>query len=117
MTGVMQLTKTILVALAYVAALILLGLNATHAAVPAAVKQKNKPAFGDTDTKNPRGVIDLGQIEVEGEVRRPQVTWIDSQRRLRDQMPGFHQQEFYRLEAQLLAPMTTQELRSKRRVQ
>ena len=53
----------------------------------------------------PRG-IDLGQIEVEGELRRPQTEWIDSQKRLMEMIPEIHKRAFLQLEQELLKPLT-----------
>lgn len=70
-----------------------------------------QPSVQIKSQNSSRGVIDLGQLEVEGELRRPSVEWIDSQKRVRDWMPGLHQDEFMRLEAQLLKPLSRGQLR------
>jgi hypothetical protein len=62
------------------------------------------------NSSRPGTVIDLGQLEVEGEVRRPQLAWIDSQRHLKDLLPGFHRSEFGAFEAELTRPMTRADL-------
>ncbi len=60
-------------------------------------------------------VIDLGQIEVEGELRRPQTEWIDSQKRLMEMIPEIHRRAFLQLEQELLKPLTLAQ--AKKRVQ
>jgi hypothetical protein len=49
-------------------------------------------------------VIDLGELEIEGEVRKPNINWIDSQKKLKNMMPIYHQIEFSNLEKQMLVP-------------
>lgn len=111
MSPFFRIARKALVALVYLAALGGLGVwSSADESTPSTESAASAPT---TKGKRARGVIDLGQLEVEGEVRRPQVTWIDSQRRLRDQMPLFHQQEFLRIEQQLLAPLTAKELNAR----
>jgi hypothetical protein len=58
-------------------------------------------------------VIDLGQLEVEGEIRRPNINWVDSQKRVKDMLPGFHQAEFKSVEDQLLKPASIDVVKKK----
>ena len=53
--------------------------------------------------KTPK-VIDLGELEVEGEVKRPQVNYVDSQRKIKESIPEFHREGFTELEDKLLKP-------------
>jgi len=74
-----------------------------------------QPSEQPTQRKSHRAgqVIDLGQLEIEGEVRRPNVNWIDSQRRVKDMLPIFHRAEFKALEDQLLRPARIEEIKAK----
>ena len=47
-------------------------------------------------------VINLGTEEIQGELRRPKVDWIDSQKRVKAWLPLIHEKQFVRLEAELL---------------
>lgn len=51
-------------------------------------------------------VIDLGQVEIEGELRRPQVRWVDSSKRMKDLLPRIHSERFQAIEKKLLKPLT-----------
>lgn len=51
-------------------------------------------------------VIDLGQMEIEGELRRPQMRWVDSGKRLKELLPRIHGERFEAIERELLKPMT-----------
>jgi hypothetical protein len=53
-------------------------------------------------------VLDLGQLDVEGQVRRPTVEWIDSQKSARDRIPNLYIQEFARVERELLDALREQ---------
>lgn len=53
----------------------------------------------------PRGsVIDLGQLEVEGEIRRPPIDWIDSQKRAKQNLLNLYARQFALIEEALLKP-------------
>ena len=54
-------------------------------------------------------VIDLGQLEIEGELRRPSLQWLDSQKRLKEWLPRIYAEQFKRLEDELVRPMTKPE--------
>ena len=49
-------------------------------------------------------VVDLGQMSINGELRRPSVQWIDSKKSLRPELPKIAQEELVRLEEKLLQP-------------
>ena len=49
-------------------------------------------------------VVDLGEMEVQGDIRRPAITWIDSQKPVKDGLSSIIKTEFERFETQLLAP-------------
>ena len=53
-------------------------------------------------------MIDLGQLEVEGELRRPPVNWIGNMKGLKELLPSLYANEFKRLEEQLLKPAKKQ---------
>jgi hypothetical protein len=68
-------------------------------------------------------VVDLGQMSVSGDVRKPSISWIDSQKAVRDQVPGFLKYDFEEFERTLIEhaedqkseePSTVQESRSKK---
>ncbi|MBF0208037.1 MAG: hypothetical protein HQK53_14250 [Oligoflexia bacterium] len=48
--------------------------------------------------------VDLGDINVAGEVRKPSIAWIDSQKAVKDQLPDIFKNEFAEFEAELLKP-------------
>lgn len=50
------------------------------------------------------GVIDLGQMSVNGELRKPSVTWIDSQKAVKDLIHAYLKPEFDAFESKLLEP-------------
>src|SRR4051812_40551020 len=52
------------------------------------------------------GVIDLGEMSVEGELRRPSITWIDSQKPVNSVLGAYMDEEFERFESSLLHPAT-----------
>lgn len=54
-------------------------------------------------------VIDIGELEVEGEVRRPPVDWIDSSQRMKQEMSNVYIRQFQKLENELLKPVTRTE--------
>ena len=54
-------------------------------------------------------VIDLGQLEVEGELRRPNTQWIDSGKPMQAMLPGLYEREFLRLENRITRPLTRDE--------
>ena len=66
-----------------------------------------RSAKAETTTVTPSGkkVLDLGELEVEGEVRRPPVDWIDSNKRIKQQIPGLYASQFRKLEEELLRPI------------
>lgn len=49
-------------------------------------------------------VVDLGEMSVHGEIRRPAITWIDSQKPVKDVLSSVVKKEFERFEAELLRP-------------
>ncbi len=49
-------------------------------------------------------VVDLGEMSVQGELRRPAITWIDSQKSVRELMPSIWKSEYESFELQLLEP-------------
>ncbi len=53
-------------------------------------------------------VIDLGEISVEGELRKPAITWIDSKKAVNEVVPSLFESEFDSFEHSLLSP--TQDL-------
>jgi hypothetical protein len=63
----------------------------------------NAAAPKEQKQKAPK-VIDLGELEVEGEVKRPQVNYVDSQRKIKESIPEFHREGFTELENKLLKP-------------
>ena len=68
------------------------------------------PTFAAAEPKAKGKVIDIGNLEVDGELRRPNVNWIDSQKRIKDLLPAFHREEFRALERELLKPGDTRGL-------
>ena len=58
-------------------------------------------------------VIDLGELQIEGEVRRPSVNWIDSNKRVLELIPLFHREEFLKLERELVKPISKSEAQFK----
>jgi len=61
------------------------------------------PAFAANAPEKPPGkVVDLGETSVNGEVRRPSITWIDSQKSVRDDLPEVFRKEFDEFEGCLL---------------
>ena len=54
--------------------------------------------------------VDLGEMSVNGEIRRPSIQWIDSQKPVKDLLPEIVKIEFERFEAALLAPAQLQSL-------
>ncbi len=64
-----------------------------------------KAAEGQPTSQKGR-VLDLGELEVEGEVRRPPVDWIDSSKRIKGQIPALYASQFRKLEEELLKPIT-----------
>lgn len=71
--------------------------------------KKSNPAT--VATKN--GVLDLGQLEVEGEVRKPGVSWIDSQKKMKGLLPELFKMEMQRLERKMLAPISSDQMAKK----
>jgi len=49
-------------------------------------------------------VVDLGQMSVTGDVRRPTITWIDSQKTVREKLPSLVKEDYEIFEASLLQP-------------
>lgn len=64
------------------------------------------------DSNSPGKTIDLGQLEIEGELRRPNVQWLDSQKRLKEYVSRIYAEQFHHLEDELLKPMTHSEFES-----
>lgn len=54
--------------------------------------------------ENDSKVIDLGEMSVTGEVRKPSIQWIDSQKSVKEHLPSLLKGEFERFEEQLLRP-------------
>jgi hypothetical protein len=66
-------------------------------------------ALGSESTTKPatkKRVIDLGELEVTGEVRRPPVLWIDSDQKVRNEIPKLYRKQFLALEEELLSART-----------
>ena len=57
-------------------------------------------AFADGDDSSK--VVDLGQMSVSGDVRKPSISWIDSQKAVRDQIPVFLKYDFEEFERTLM---------------
>lgn len=55
-------------------------------------------AFADNSSQ----VVDLGQMSVSGDVRKPSISWIDSQKAVRDQIPVFLKCDFEEFEKTLI---------------
>lgn len=49
-------------------------------------------------------VFDLGEMSVVGELSKPGIQWIDSQRLIKEQLPQILKAEFERIENKLLQP-------------
>lgn len=49
-------------------------------------------------------VVDLGEMSINGELKRPTVQWIESKKALRPELPKIAQKELERLEEELLRP-------------
>jgi hypothetical protein len=64
-----------------------------------------KAATPSSQSNSGKKVLDLGELEVEGEVRRPPVDWIDSNKRMKQQIPGLYANQFRKLEEELLRPI------------
>jgi len=79
-------------------------LAAPHASADAATDQAPRAS---------KKVLDLGELEVDGEVRRPNVNWVDSQKRVREMLPELHRGEFHAIEETLLKPARIQAIRAK----
>lgn len=58
-------------------------------------------------------VVDLGQMSINGELRRPSVQWIDSKKALRPELPKIATEELIRLEDKLLKPAVLPEKEAK----
>lgn len=54
--------------------------------------------------ETPSKVVDLGELSVNGEVRRPNITWIDSQKLVNEALPGVVKAEIELFESRLLEP-------------
>ncbi len=57
-------------------------------------------------------VVDLGQLEIEGELRRPNVQWVDSNKKIKEYIVRIYTEQFRRLEDELLKPMTKPQFRA-----
>lgn len=53
-------------------------------------------------------VIDLGDAEVEGELRRPSINWIDSQKNARERLVDVFSSEYDEFQAKLLKPAASE---------
>jgi hypothetical protein len=54
-------------------------------------------------------VLDLGELEVDGELRRPSLQWLDSSRRAQELLPELYKNMFAEIENELTKPMTVAE--------
>lgn len=65
--------------------------------------QASAPTGSDASsgTKKSR-VIDLGQLEIEGELRRPPVNWVGNYKGMRELLPILYAAEFERLESEVV---------------
>lgn len=66
-------------------------------------------AYSETDSSPPAQsgggkVVDLGEMSVQGELRKPNISWIDSQKNVRDILPDYLKSEFNSFEAKLVTP-------------
>jgi hypothetical protein len=59
-------------------------------------------------------VVDLGQVSVTGEVRRPAISWIDSQKAAREAVPGLLKSEFEKYEENLLKASSIDSIESEK---
>lgn len=60
-----------------------------------------------------RRVIDLGEGEIFGDLKRPQIRWVDSSAVMRQILPRIHARKFADLEAELLRPLSRAEWRKR----
>lgn len=58
--------------------------------------QAAKPPVGKSRT------IDLGQLEIQGELRRPPVNWVGNYKGMREILPVLYSEEFSQLEKEIL---------------
>ncbi len=54
-------------------------------------------------------VLDLGEMEIDGELRRPSLSWLDSNKRAQALIPELYRRLFAELEGELTKPMTLAE--------
>lgn len=54
--------------------------------------------------EEPSQTVDLGQMSVSGEVRRPAINWIDSQRTVKGKIPEFLKADYEQFVQRLLKP-------------
>lgn len=59
---------------------------------------------GKAEEESSSSVVDLGQLSVTGEVRRPAISWIDSQKSVREMVPALIKIEYDAYEQTLLEP-------------
>ncbi len=60
-------------------------------------------------------VLDLGEMEVDGELRRPSLSWLDSSKRAQALIPELYRKLFAELEAELTKPMTVAEYEARKK--
>ncbi len=54
-------------------------------------------------------IIDIGELQIEGELRRPNMQWLDSSKRMREHLARIYVEQFRRLEDEMLRPITQPE--------
>lgn len=64
----------------------------------------SSPSGGIAQEAKSASVVDLGEMSINGELRRPSVQWIESKKALRPELPKIAQKELERLEEELLRP-------------
>lgn len=60
-------------------------------------------------------VLDLGEMEIDGELRRPSLSWLDSSKRAQALIPELYRKLFAELEAELTKPMTVAEYEARKK--
>ncbi len=66
-------------------------------------------AFSVGAAAGEKRVLDLGEMEVDGELRRPSLQWLDSSKRAQTLLPELYKTIFAELEAELTQPLTREE--------
>lgn len=62
-------------------------------------------AVAVTASAKEKKVLDLGELEVDGELRRPSLQWLDSSRRAQELLPELYRNMFLEIENELTRPM------------